>query len=52
MKTGTKKFNFNFTNKSKKSRLTAVKLALQSDVNSQNIVQVADKIEKYISDGL
>lgn len=37
---------------SKKSRLRSVQLALKTNTGSQNIVDVADKIEKYVNEGL
>lgn len=52
MKTVKNLFKMYVNYKSKKSRLKSVKLALQTNSDSHKIVDVADRIDKYINDGL
>lgn len=52
MKTVKKLFRFYFNYKSKMSRIKSVELALKTDLQSRNVVDVAEKIDKYINKGL
>ena len=52
MKTIKNLFKMYANYKSMKLRLRSVELALKSDTQSQNIVDVAARIDKYIKDGL
>jgi hypothetical protein len=52
MKTVKNLFKMYANYKSKKSRLRSVELALKADLQSQNIVDVSTRIDKYINEGL
>ncbi len=52
MKTVKNLFKMYVNYKSKKSRLRSVELALKTDSQCQNVVDVAARIDKYINEGL